>query len=246
MTFWIVAGLAAFILGLSKGGMPVVAILSVPLLSLLMDPALAAGLLLPLYLIADCYALYLFRKAFSVRNLKILIPAVGVGVLIATFAVSSVPADGVKLLLALIGFSYLFNTIRKRLAQREVEPKPADVPRGLFWGTLAGITSYIAHSGGPPYQAYVLPQKLEKMSYLGTTAIVFACLNWMKVPAYIYVGQMNWQSIQQALWLAPFALLGAWSGAQISRLLPEKIFFLLIEIALGLVSVKLLFEVLFQ
>ncbi|MEO0382968.1 MAG: sulfite exporter TauE/SafE family protein [Pseudomonadota bacterium] len=246
MTFWIVAGLAAFILGLSKGGMPVVAILSVPLLSLLMDPAQAAGLLLPLYLIADCYALYLFRKAFSVRNLKILIPAVGVGVVIATFAVSSVPANGVKLLLALIGFSYLFNAIGKRLLQREVEPKPADVPRGLFWGTLAGITSYIAHSGGPPYQAYVLPQKLEKMTYLGTTAIVFACLNWMKVPAYIYVGQMHWQSIQQALWLAPFALLGAWSGAQISRLLPEKIFFLLIEIALGLVSIKLLYEVLFQ
>jgi hypothetical protein len=132
------------------------------------------------------------------------------------------------------------------MGQRQVTPRPADVPRGLFWGTLAGITSYIAHSGGPPYQAYVLPQKLEKMRYLGTTAIVFACLNWMKVPAYIYVGQMDWQSIQQALWLAPFALLGAWSGAQISRLLPEKIFFFLIEIALGLVSLKLLYEVLFQ
>ncbi|MFK7792119.1 MAG: sulfite exporter TauE/SafE family protein [Devosiaceae bacterium] len=246
MTFWILAGLAAFVLGVSKGGMPVVAILSVPLLSLAMDPVMAAGLLLPLYLIADCYALYLFRKAFCVRNLKILIPAAGVGVLIATFTVSLVPPNAVKLLLALIGLSYIANAMRKRLSAGQVAPRPADVPRGLFWGTLAGITSYIAHSGGPPYQAYVLPQKLEKMTYLGTTAIVFACINWMKVPAYIFTGQMDWQSVAQSLWLAPFALAGAWSGAQISKWLPEKIFFALIETALFLVSIKLMYEVLFQ
>jgi uncharacterized membrane protein YfcA len=107
MAFWIVAGLAAFILGLSKGGMPVVSILAVPLLALFMDPALAAGLLLPLYLVADSYAVYLFRKAFSVRNLKILLPAAFVGVLLGYFAVSLVPGDAVKLLLAAIGFSYL-------------------------------------------------------------------------------------------------------------------------------------------
>ncbi len=244
MTFWILAGLAAFVLGVSKGGMPVVAILSVPLLSLVMDPTLAAGLLLPLYLIADCYALYLFRKAFSVRNLKILIPATGVGLVIATFTVSAVPPDAIKLLLAGICLSYIANAMRKRLSQGAVQPKPADIPRGVFWGTLAGITSYIAHSGGPPYQAYVLPQKLQKMTYLGTTAIVFACINWMKVPAYIYTGQMDWQSVGQSLWLAPFALAGAWFGAQVSKWLPEKVFFFLIEAALALVSLKLLYEVL--
>lgn len=246
MSFWILAGLAAFILGVSKGGMPVVAILSVPLLSLVMDPTLAAGLLLPLYLIADCYALYLFRKAFSVRNLKILIPAAGIGVVIATLTVSSVPPDAVKLLLAVIGLSYIANAVRQRMGNRTVAARPADVPRGLFWGALAGITSTIAHSGGPPYQAYVLPQKLEKMTYLGTTAIVFACINWMKAPAYLLTGQMDLQSILQSLWLAPFALAGAWTGAQISKWMPERIFFLLIEIALALVSFKLLYEVLFQ
>jgi hypothetical protein len=246
MTFWILAGLAAFVLGVSKGGMPVVAILSVPLLSLVMEPTLAAGLLLPLYLIADCYALYLFRKAFSVRNLKILIPATGVGVVIATFTVSAVPPDAIKLLLAGIGLSYIANAMRKRLSQGDVQPKPADIPRGLFWGTLAGITSYIAHSGGPPYQAYVLPQKLPKMTYLGTTAIIFACINWMKVPAYIHTGQMDWQGVAQSLWLAPFALAGAWFGAQVSKWLPERVFFFLIEAALALVSLKLLYEVLLQ
>jgi uncharacterized membrane protein YfcA len=246
MAFWIVAGLAAFILGLSKGGMPVVSILAVPLLALFMDPALAAGLLLPLYLVADSYAVYLFRKAFSVRNLKILLPAAFVGVLLGYFAVSLVPGDAVKLLLAAIGFSYLASALRRRFSKRDFPARKADVPRGLFWGSLAGLTSYLAHSGGPPFQAYVLPQRLEKFVYLGTTTIFFATVNLMKLPAFILAGQITWDSVSQSVWLAPCALLGAWSGAQISRWLPEPIFFLFVEIALAIVSVKLLFEVVFQ
>lgn len=245
MTYWIVAGLAAYILGLSKGGMPVVSILSVPMLALFMDPALAAGLLLPIYIVADSYAVYLFRRAFSLRNLKILIPAAFIGVMAGYFAVAYVSGDLVKLLLAVIGLSYVANSMRKRLAKQDVPPRPADVPRGVLWGALAGLTSYISHSGGPPYQAYVLPQKLEKMVYLGTTTIFFATVNLMKLPAFVFAGQITWDSVSQSVWLAPFALLGAWSGSKIIRWMPERIFFLLIEIALGLVSLKLLFEVLF-
>jgi hypothetical protein len=114
----------------------------------------------------------------------------------------------------------------------------------LFWGTITGLTSYISHAGGPPYQAYVLPQKLDKMVYLGTTTIFFTIVNLMKVPPFIQAGQITWDSAVQAMWLAPFALAGAWSGARISRALPERIFFILIEVALALVSFKLLYEVL--
>ncbi|GGE37682.1 sulfite exporter TauE/SafE family protein [Actibacterium pelagium] len=244
MDFWIVAGLAAFLLGVSKGGVPMIAMLAVPLLSLYMDPAIAAGLLLPLYNLADVYAVYLFRKAFSVRNLKIMLPGATVGILTGFATVTVVPPDAVKLLLAGIGLTYLFNTMRHRFARREVPIKPADVPRGIFWSTLAGLTSYISHAGGPPFQAYVLPQRLDKMVYLGTVTIFFAFVNLMKVPPYIIAGQLTWESVQQVAWLSPMALLGAWSGASISRVMPEKAFFLMIEIALGLVSLKLLHEVL--
>lgn len=243
MTYWIVAGLAAYILGLSKGGMPVVSILSVPLLALFMDPALAAGLLMPIYMVADSYAVYLFRRAFSLRNLKILIPSAFIGVLTGYFAVAHVSGDAVKLLLAVIGLSYIINSLRKRLSKGEVPTQPASIPRGIVWGALAGLTSYISHSGGPPYQTYVLPQRLDKMVYLGTTTIFFATVNMMKLPAFLLAGQVTWESISQSVWLAPLALLGAWSGAQISRRLPERIFFMLIEIALAIVSLKLLWDV---
>lgn len=246
MEYWLISGLAAFLLGVSKGGIPMIAILSVPLMSLFMDPAAAAGLLLPLYIVADFYAMYLFRKSFSVRNLKILIPGAAGGILIGFFAVAVVPNNAVKLLVACIGFSYFLNSLRARFTQGEVPARSADVPRGLFWGALAGLTSYISHAGGPPYQAYVLPQRLDKMVFLGTTTIFFTAVNLMKLPAYLLAGQITWDSLSQAVWLAPSVLVGAWSGVAISRAMPERVFFLMIEMALLAVSFKLLFEVIYS
>ncbi len=243
MDYWIVAIIAAYLMGLSKGGVPMIAMLSVPLMSLFMDPAHAAGLLLPIYIVADMYAVWLFRKDFSVRNLAILLPPAVLGIAIAYFTVTLVPVWTMKLLVAAIGFYYLFNAIRKRLSRQEHPARPADVPRGIFWGTLTGITSYLAHAGGPPYQSYVLPQRLSKMTYLGTNAIFFSAVNLLKVPPFILAGQITWDSAGQAAWLAPAALLGAWSGSKIARRLPEKAFFLLVEIALAVVSIKLVYEV---
>lgn len=242
--FWIVAGLAAYVMGLSKGGVPMIAILSVPLLSLFMDPALAAGLLLPLYITTDMYAVYLFRRAFSLRNLKILLPAGACGVGLGFLAVSHVPVDAIRLLVAGIAVSYLLHSLRRRLSTRDFPPRPADVPRGLIWGAVAGLTSYISHAGGPPFQAYVLPQRLDKLTYLGTTTIFFSTINLLKVPPYIAAGQITWDSFEQAVWLVPCALAGAWSGVKIARLLPERVFFLLVEAALAVVSVRLVWEVL--
>jgi uncharacterized membrane protein YfcA len=244
LEYLIVAGLAAFLMGLSKGGLPMIALLAVPLMSLFMAPAVAAGLLLPIYIVADMYAVYLFRRAFSVRNLKILLPAAVVGIGIGFAAVSFIPGDAAKLLVALIGLFYLVSALRRRFARVEVPARPADVPRGLFWGTVAGLTSYISHAGGPPFQAYVLPQRLDKMVYLGTSTIFFTIVNLLKVPPFILAGQITWDSAAEAIWLAPFALAGAWSGAAVSRALPERVFFVLVEVALAVVSAKLLYEVL--
>jgi uncharacterized membrane protein YfcA len=244
LEYWIVAGLAAFLLGLSKGGVPMIALLSVPLMSLFMNPALAAGLLLPIYIVADMYAVYLFRGAFSVRNLKVLLPAAIVGILIGFAAVSYVPGDAGKLLVAAIGLFYLVTALRRRFSKVEVPARSADIPRGIFWGAIAGLTSYISHAGGPPFQAYVLPQRLDKMVYLGTNTIFFTVVNLLKVPPFILAGQITWDSAAQAIWLAPFALAGAWSGAAVSRALSDRVFFALIEVALAVVSFKLLYEVL--
>ncbi|RAK14147.1 hypothetical protein ATI53_102941 [Salipiger aestuarii] len=241
-TFWIAAGAATFFVGMSKGGIPMVAMLGVPILSIFIAPGMAAGLLLPMYILSDVYAIWLFRGQYSARNVAILVPAGLIGVLIAFLVVSRVPVEATKLIVALIGLTYLADALRKRLAQ-DFRPRDADIARGLFWGAVSGFTSYISHAGGPPYQAYTLPQKLPKMTFAGTSAIVFACINWAKMPTYVLAGQLTWDSLKLISVLAPVVLFGAWAGYRATRWLPERMFFALINTALGLLCLKLLWEV---
>ncbi len=242
VAYWVTASLAVYFIGMSKGGLPMVAMLGVPILSIFIPPAKAAGLLLPMYILADLYAIWLFRGSYSARNLKILIPASAIGILLAFLFVSRIPTAATELLVALIGLGYLASAWRKRL-KKDDRARPADVPRGLFWGALAGFTSYISHAGGPPFQAYTLPQKMPKMVFAGTATILFACINWMKLPPYILAGQVTLESLEQIAVLAPLALFGAWSGYRVIRWLPEKVFFALINIALLAVSLRLLWDV---
>ena len=80
VAFWLAAGAATFAVGMSKGGLPMMAMLGVPILSVFIPPAAAAGLLLPMYILADVYAIWLFRHEFSVRNVSILVPASALGI----------------------------------------------------------------------------------------------------------------------------------------------------------------------
>lgn len=242
LLFWILAVIATFVVGASKGGVPGVGILAVPILSQAISPVIAAGLLLPLYVVSDWYGLWLYRKNFDLWNIKIIsiAAAIGIGIGWATARFNS--DELVKLIVGLIGIWYTLDLIFKRKSASV--PKPADVPRGLFWGVITGFTSFVAHAGGTPYQMYVLPQRLEKMVYAGTATITFTIINALKLPPYFLLGQINPGSLQTGLWLAPVALFGAWAGFRLTKLLPERIFFRAVEIALFLVSLKLIWDAL--
>ena len=141
--------------------------LAVPLMSLRMSPVMAAGLLLPLYILSDMYGLWLFRKSYSLRNIAILVPAATVGIGVGWAMASHTNEDFVKVLVGVIGLAYCFDAVLK--SRRSLPPKPADVPRGAFWGVLTGFTSFVSHAGAPPFQMYMLPQRLDKMVYAGTS-----------------------------------------------------------------------------
>lgn len=240
LAFWGLALLASFLVGASKGGLPLVGLLSVPLLSLVMPAGQAAGLTLPIYILSDIYGLWIYRHEFDKRNLAILIPAGAVGILGGYLTAHITNEDMVKFLVALIGLAYCADAVSK--TWRTVPTKPADLPRGIFWGTIAGFTSFVSHAGGPPYNMFVLPQRMSKMIYAGTTTIVFAAVNLMKLPPYIALGQVNFGSLQICVVLAPLALFGAWAGYRLTTVVPEKLFFRAVEIALFLVALLLLRE----
>ncbi len=238
--FWFLAGLATLFVGSSKGGLPLVGMLAVPLVALQISPVVAAGLLLPIYIVSDVYGLWLYRKSYDLLNIKIIVPAAAIGILIGWATVSITSDDLVKLIVGVIGLAYCVDALLK--ARRNLPPKPADLPRGIFWGSIAGFTSFVSHAGGPPYQMYVLPQRLEKMVYAGTSTIIFAIINLLKLPPYWFLGQINAGSLRIAAILAPIAIIGAFLGYRLTKVLPEKIFFRIVEVALFLVSLKLVYD----
>jgi uncharacterized membrane protein YfcA len=241
MTFdalFLLAGLAAFLVGASKGGLPAVGMLAVPILSMAMSPVQAAVLLLPIFVISDVAGVWLYRREFSAPNLKILIPAGIFGVGVGWATASMVSDRAIMLMIGLVGVGFCLNLWLR--GQSAAVAQPPHVGKGWFWGTLAGFTSFISHAGAPPYQVYMLPQKLPKAAFAGTSTIVFAVINAAKIIPYQNLRPYSASSLHYAAWLVPFALVGAFAGAYLTRRLADQWFFRLVQVSLFVVSVKLI------
>jgi uncharacterized membrane protein YfcA len=136
-----------------------------------------------------------------------------------------------------IGLAFCLNAWRKR--HHPPPPRPADIPRGLFWGAITGFTSFVSHSGGPPYQVYVLPQQLSKLVFAGTTTITFAAINLVKLLPYWQLGQLRLENLRFSLQLMPVAIAGTFAGVWLVRIIPERTYFVLVYSALFALSIKL-------
>ena len=234
------AALGAVLVGLSKGGLPSTGTLAVPILSLVMSPIKAATLLLPIYVISDAVGVWLYRKNFSLWNLKVLIPAGVFGVFVGWLTASIIPEQMVTLLIGVIGVAFCLNTwLRKK---PEGLPTPASLLPGLFWGSLSGFTSFISHAGAPPYQVYVLPQQLSKTVFAGTATLVFAAINLAKVLPYQNLRPYQIADLLDAVVLIPFAIGGTFLGAVLTKKIPDVLFFRLVQIGLFAISLKLIWS----
>ncbi len=238
--FWACAILASFLVGAAKGGLPGVGILAVPVLAQAISPTLAAGILLPILIVSDWYGLWMYRKNYNTRVIKVMLLTGLIGVAVGWATAHITNTDFVKIIVGIIGLSFFIDALLK--LRRDIKPASENLARATFWGSIAGFTSFVAHAGGPPYQMYVLPLKLDKMTYAGTTTILFAIINVVKLPPYWFLGQINVASLALCAWLTPVALVGAFSGYHLTKLMPEKIFFRFVETALFLLSLKLLYD----
>lgn len=238
--YLVLASFAAVLIGMSKGGLPLVGMLSVPVLSLVMSPVKAAVLLLPLFVISDAVGVWLYRKSYSWVNLKILVPAGIAGVLIGWLTAAMISELTIKFLIGLVGVSFCLQTWFKR-GQSDI-PQPASLPKGIFCGGVAGFTSFIAHAGGPPFQIFVLPQKLPKAEFAGTATILFAIINLSKIAPYQNLSPYTEEDFWKVLVLVPFALLGTFLGAYLTKRIADAWFFRLVQAGLFLLSLKLIWD----
>lgn len=240
--FWGLAVLAATMVGLSKGGLPIVGMMSVPILAVAISPLQAAGLLMPIYIVSDWFGLYAYRKSYDRRVLAIMAPAAALGVFIGWATASLVSEAVVGGLIGALGATFALSRLFGRSAKAPA--RPAHVLPGVICGVASGFTSFVSHAGGPPYQIYTLPLRLPKAVFAGTSTILFTWVNALKLPAYWSLGMVNLTTLHIALWLLVPAALAVFAGVHLVRVLPEQLFFKLVLWALLLLSCRLIWTAL--
>lgn len=214
-------------------------ILAVPILSFKVEPARAAAILLPILCIIDSVNLWHYRHKWDRTNVRILLPAGLLGVLIGAFTFRYLSEAHIRILIGVIAVVFSVNSMRKRA---NAPAKGPDVIRGTFWGVLAGFTSFGVHSGGPPANVYLLPQRLDKSVFVGTLVMVFTTLNFVKLIPYALLGQLTTSNMTTALILAPLGPVGVWLGITLHRIVNERIFYPLVYLFLFITGLKMLYD----
>jgi len=239
--FYAAAVPAVFLVGLSKGGFGgSIAMLGIPLMSLVISPIQAAAIMLPILVVMDMVGLVSYRGLYDARVLRIMIPGAIVGILVGYLTAAWVTADHVKLIVGCVALMFSLNFwLGKRM---QAAARTNHVPSGLFWGAIAGFTSFVSHAGGPPYQMYTLPLKLEKRLFAGTAIIFFSAVNMVKLVPYFLLGQFSSTNLTTSVVLLPLApaaiLIGVWAVRKIS----QDLFYRITYTAVFLVSLKLIHD----
>ena len=246
--FYLFGALAVLMTGISKGGFAgTFGGMGVPLMSLAIVPTQAAGIMLPILLAIDAYGIRVFWRAFDRRVLATMIPGAIVGSLVGYFAFGKLDESMLKLLIGTIAVGFpIFNQTRRWLAARAaktIAPSHPNHLKGGFWCGFSGFTSFVAHSGAPPYQVYAMPLQLDKFVYTATASIFFAFANAFKIPFYAVLGQFSTQNLLTALVLCPLVPVGVQAGLWLQRKVKSDAqFYLIGQGLLFLTGCKLLWD----
>ncbi|MCB8822376.1 sulfite exporter TauE/SafE family protein [Microvirga rosea] len=240
--FYAAAIPAVVLMGLSKGGFSGLGLLSLPLMALVVSPVQSAAIMLPILIIQDVVTVWAYRHHWDRRNLAILLPSGIIGIISGYLLAARVSDAAVTLAVGIISTAF---AVRRLILERRAtppDPTKADMPHGLLWGYVMGFTSMVAHAGGPPFQIYVMPQRLPRDVFVGTGAICFALLNWIKVPPYMALGQFTGENLATAGALFPVAVVSTWLGVLLVRRTSGERFYTLVYLLLILVGAKLVFD----
>ena len=242
--FYLLAVIAVILQGLSKGGFLGLGLMSLPLMSLSVPPMQAAAIILPTVLAQDALTVWIYRRDWSAWNLKIMVPSMAVGVALGWLFAASLTAAHVRLAVGLIAGGFV---LRQWLGQRfdRLAPKP-NLVSGVMFGTVGGFTTMLANAGGPAWQMHLLPQKLDKFTYVGTFAVLFAAGNLFKIPAYGALGQLTAENLAIGVILLPVAVAANYTGIWLVRRTPTELFYRVAYLLMLMISIELIREALVE
>lgn len=243
LNFYLFAVPAVVLIGLAKGGFSGLGALGVPLMVLGMaDPVKAAAILLPILIVQDVIGVAAFRKTWDKPILVAMLPGAAVGIGFGFLLASRVSEQAV--MAALGAVTFLFGVYRLWVERGGRVGASSSSPDwvGALYGVAAGFTSQIAHAGGPPFQMWVMPKQLPRDKFVGTSAIFFAIVNWIKVPAYVGLGQFTRDNAVATATLLPIAILGSLAGVKLVRKVSTERFYTIVYWLMIVAGAKLLFD----
>ena len=241
-TFWVTAVFTVILVGIAKAGFGGgVGVIATPLQALTIPVTEAAALLLPLLIIIDMISIYHYRKNYDRPSIRLMIPSAAVGILIGSlfFGVFSSNERVLKLGIGLLAVAFVIFQLFRTQIMGQLEGKRPSATSGIFFSGLAGFTSTLAHAGGPPATIYLLPQKLPRQLFVGTTVVFFTAVNLIKLIPYSVLGLLKVGNITTIL-APPLCYLGVRLGIYLNGRFTDKWFNRLIYSLLFLTGAQLI------
>lgn len=233
--------LGVFLISYAKGAFGGgFAIIGIPLLALAMDPLTAGAILAILFLVMDAYALRYWKPTtWSKPDIKVLIPAVLLGTLIGAYLLDTLDDRAVRIIMALITLTFVALWFSRG---GQPDPKPRSTPLAWIAGTISGVTSTVAHAGGPPLALYLLRLGMPKLLYAGTTSLVFTFANVAKALPWLWIAAPPREAYILMVIALPTIPLGVWLGWRTHDKLDQTQLYRVCYALLTVVAAKLLWD----
>ena len=237
---WMMAVLGAFGIGVAKSGFSGVSMLHVLIFAWLFGARASTGVVLPMLIVGDIFAVLSFRQHARWDYIRRMLPPAMLGVIAGWLLMQRLsetvfkPVIGV-IILGLTALQ-LFRLARPRL----FEHVPHHIVFAWSMGLLAGVTTMLANAAGPIMALYFLAVGLPKFVYVGTSAWYFLIVNSFKVPFSVSLGLVRPDTLLLNALLIPVIGLGLLAGRWLVVRIPQRLFDTLLLVFAAVAALRLI------
>jgi len=239
--FYALAVPATLLAGISKGGFGGgIGFAGLMLMTFIMSPVQAAALFLPILCVMDLVGVWAYRRSWHRPSMTALLPGGLVGIAAGTLTFGLLSDAAIKVVVGALALAFaLDHWIGRRERAAPAAPSAA---KGAFWGAVSGYTSFLVHAGAPAFSVYMLPKKLDKSVFVGTSVMFFFIVNYVKLPPYAWLGLLEIGNLATSAALMPLAAAAMYLGVWMQRRVPGLWFYRVCYAMLFVTGAKLVLD----